>query len=182
MVFGDNVFVNFEMCSSINFSIVRWACSSGNSQITVLMCGVCGFRHAVNRTPGAFPIKSGHLVCNIDSKSSHSSVEGNVLMKIFVYMIARLTKEWYTMQLTRVLEFWLSSQILSGSVKTALEVGTIPAFINQYDLIFSWSFTPQCWMKMGLTCMVLCSVASGTATKTKLEVPSLSWSLIMALN
>ena len=23
MVFGDNVFVNFEMCSSINFSMVR---------------------------------------------------------------------------------------------------------------------------------------------------------------
>ena len=41
----------------------------------------------------AFLIKSGHLVCNIDSKSSHSSVEGNVLIKIFVYMIVRLTEE-----------------------------------------------------------------------------------------
>ena len=79
MVFGDNVFMNFDICSVINFSMVRLACSSGNSHITVEISGVCGFRQAVNRTPEAFPIKSGHLVCNIDSKSSHSSVEGNGL-------------------------------------------------------------------------------------------------------
>jgi hypothetical protein len=40
----------------------------------------------VNLTPSALPISSGQRVCNIDSKSSHSSVDGNVLIKIFVNM------------------------------------------------------------------------------------------------
>ena len=138
------------------------------------MCGVCGFRHAVNLTPDAFPIKSGHLVCNIDSKSSHSSVEGKVLMKIFVYITVLLKEEKFTMQLKRVLKIWFSGQILKRSIKTAILVGTMLAFINHGELILSWSLTPQCWMKMGLTCLVPYSVASWTATKSKLEALSLS--------
>lgn len=87
MVLGESVFVNFEICSSISFSIVRCACSSGNSQITVEIWGVCGLRHAVNRTPSALPMSSGQRVCKIDSNSSHSSVEGKVLIKILVNII-----------------------------------------------------------------------------------------------
>ena len=78
------------------------------------------------------------------------------------------------MQLNQVLKIWFSSQILSMSVKTAIVVGTILAFINHGEQIYSWSLTPQCWMKMGLTCLVPYSVASWTATKTKLESLSLS--------
>lgn len=77
------------------------------------------------------------------------------------------------MQLKQVLEIWFSSQILKRSIKTAIVVGTILAFINHGDLIFSWSLTPQCWIKMGLTCLVPYSVASWTATKAKLETLSL---------
>ena len=78
------------------------------------------------------------------------------------------------MQLTQMLEIWFSSQILNRSVKTATVVGTILAFINHGELIFSWSLTPQCWMKIGLTCLVPISVASWTATKAKLDALSLS--------
>ena len=77
------------------------------------------------------------------------------------------------MQLNQGLGVWFSSRILIRSIKTALVVGTILAFINHGDLIFSWSLTPQCWMKMGLTCLVPYSVASWTATKAKLETFSL---------
>ena len=45
------------------------------------------------------------------------------------------------MQLKQVLEIWFSSQILKRSIKTAIGVGTILAFINHGELIFSWSFT-----------------------------------------
>jgi hypothetical protein len=87
MVLGESVFVNFEICSSISFSIVRCAFSSGNSQITVEIWGVCGLRHAVKRTPSALPMSSGQRVCKIDSNNSHSSVEGKVLIKILVNII-----------------------------------------------------------------------------------------------
>ena len=93
IVLGDNVLVNFAICSSINFSIVFCALSLGNSHMTVEIWGVCGLRHAVNRTPLALPIRSGQRVCKIDSKSSHSSVEGKVLMKIFVNMVAHFLVE-----------------------------------------------------------------------------------------
>ena len=53
----------------------------GNSQITVEIWGVCEFRHALKRTPSALPISSGQRVCNIDSKSSHSSADGRMLDK-----------------------------------------------------------------------------------------------------
>ena len=78
------------------------------------------------------------------------------------------------MQIKQVLEIWFSSQILKRSIKTAIVVGTILAFINHGKLIFSWSLTPQCWMKMGLTCLVPYSVASWTATKAKLDALYLS--------
>ena len=78
------------------------------------------------------------------------------------------------MQFKQVLEIWFSSQILKRSIKTAIAVGTILAFINHGELILSLSLTPQCWMKMGLTCLVPYSVASWTATKSKLEALSLS--------
>ena len=41
----------------------------------------------------ALPIRSGQRVCRIDSKSSHSSVEGKVLIKIFVNMEAHFLME-----------------------------------------------------------------------------------------
>ena len=69
------------------------------------------------------------------------------------------------MQLKQVLEIWFSSQILKRSIKTAIVVGTILAFINHGDFIFSWSLTPQYWMKMGLTCLAPHSVASWTTTQ-----------------
>lgn len=67
------------------------------------------------------------------------------------------------------LDIWLSKQILIRSVKTALFVGTVLAFINHGDLIFSGKLTAECWMKMGLTCLVPYTVASWTATKVKLD-------------
>ena len=78
------------------------------------------------------------------------------------------------MQLKQILLIWFSSQILIRSIKSALFVGAVLAFINRGDLIFSWSLTPQCWMKMGLTCLVPYSVASWTATKAKLDALYLS--------
>ena len=68
------------------------------------------------------------------------------------------------------LDIWLSKQIIMRSLKTALFVGTILAFINHGDLIMSGSLTPQCWIKMGLTCLVPYSVASWVATKAKLDM------------
>ena len=78
------------------------------------------------------------------------------------------------MKLKQVLEIWFSSQILKRSIKTAIVVGTILAFINHGELILSWSLTPQCWMKMGLTCLVPYFVASWTAAKPELEALTLS--------
>ena len=172
MVLGESVFVNFEICSSISFSIVRCACSSGNSQITVEIWGVCGLRHAVNRTPSALPMSSGQRVCKIDSNSSHSSVEGKVLIKILVNIITLFSLERLLTGFKVALDIWLSKQIIIRSVKTALFVGTTLAFINHGDLIVSGSLTPQCWIKMGLTCLVPYSVASWTATKAKLDMLS----------
>ena len=42
------------------------------------------------------------------------------------------------------LQFWLSKKILYRSVKTALVVGTILAFINHGDLIISGTLTAEC--------------------------------------
>ena len=78
------------------------------------------------------------------------------------------------MEFKQIIEIWFSQKILIGSLKTALVVGILLAFINHGDLIFDWSLTPQCWTKMGLTCLVPYSVASWTATKAKLEADTLS--------
>ena len=80
------------------------------------------------------------------------------------------------MQLKQLLKIWFSSQILKRSIKTSIVVGTILAFINHGELILSWSLTPQCWIKMGLTCLVPYSVASWTATKSK------PWSTVFVMN
>ena len=67
------------------------------------------------------------------------------------------------------LEIWLSKKILYRSVKTALVVGTILAFINHGDLILSGALTAECWIKKSLTCLVPYSVASLTATRAQIE-------------
>lgn len=68
------------------------------------------------------------------------------------------------------LDIWLSKKFLLSSIKTALFVGTVLAFINHGNLIVSGSLTPECWIKMVLSCLVPYSVASWTATKAKMEV------------
>ena len=66
------------------------------------------------------------------------------------------------------LDIWLSKKILINSVKTAIFVGTILAFINHGDLIMSGALTPECMMRIGLTCVVPYFVASWTATKAEM--------------
>ena len=68
------------------------------------------------------------------------------------------------------LDIWLSKKILINLVKTAVFVGTILAFINHGDLIISGAVTPECVMKMGLTCLVPYCVASWTATKAEIAL------------
>ena len=72
------------------------------------------------------------------------------------------------------LDIWLSKKIFINSVKTAMFVGTILAFINHGDLIISGALTPECVMKMGLTCLVPYSVASWTATKAEMAFLTLN--------
>lgn len=67
------------------------------------------------------------------------------------------------------LDIWFSKEFFSRSLKVALFVGTILAFINHGDLIISSNLTPECWFKMGLTCLVLYSVSSWMATTNHLE-------------
>ena len=122
-------------------------------------------RHAVNRTPSALPIRSGQRVCKIDSKSSHSSVEGKVLMKIFVNMAAHFLVERTLDRFKIALEIWLSKKIFIASVKTEIFVEAFLAFINHGDLITTEVLTSECVMKMGLTGRVPYSVASWATTK-----------------
>jgi len=72
------------------------------------------------------------------------------------------------------LDIWLSKKIFINSVKTAMFVGTILAFINHGDLIISGALTSECVMKMGLTCLVPYFVASWTATKAEMALLSLN--------
>ena len=72
------------------------------------------------------------------------------------------------------LDIWLSKKIFINSVKAAMFVGTILAFINHGDLIISGALTSECVMKMGLTCLVPFSVASWTATKAEMALLSLN--------
>ena len=67
------------------------------------------------------------------------------------------------------LDIWFSKEVFSRSVKVALFVGTILAFINHGDLIINGNLTPECWFKMGLTCLVPYSVSSWTARTNHLE-------------
>ena len=71
--------------------------------------------------------------------------------------------------LKTVLEIWFSRQIFIRSVKTALVVGVILAFINHGDLVVSGVLTPDCWIKMALTTLVPYSVASWTAMTAQME-------------
>ena len=48
-------------------------------------------------------------------------------------------------------------------------VGTILAFINHGDLIFSGTLTATCWIKMIATCFVPYTVSSMTAVLAALE-------------
>ena len=57
-------------------------------------------------------------------------------------------------------DIWFSKEVFSRSVKEALFVGTILAFINHGDLIINGNLTPECWFKMGLTCLVPYSVTT----------------------
>ena len=72
------------------------------------------------------------------------------------------------------LDIWLSKKILISSVKTAIFVGTILAFINHGDLIISGALTPECMMRMGLTCLIPYFVASWTATKAEMGLLKLT--------
>ena len=68
------------------------------------------------------------------------------------------------------LVIWFSKRILINSVKTAIFVGTILAFINHGDLIMSGALTSDCVIKIALTCLVPYSVASWTATKAEMAL------------
>ena len=67
-----------------------------------------------------------------------------------------------------------SKQILIRSVKTALVVVFILAFITHDDYMFNSLVTSECSMKIGLTCLVPYSVASRPGTIAKLEAVTLS--------
>ena len=124
-------------------------------------------RHAVNRTPSALPIRSGQRVCKIDSKSSHSSVEGKVLMKIFVNMAAHFLVERTLDRFKIALEIWLSKKIFISSVKTEIFVEAFLAFINHGDLITTEVLTSECVMKMGLAGRVPYPLRRGPPRKVK---------------
>ena len=68
------------------------------------------------------------------------------------------------------LDIWLSKKILINSVKTAIFFGTVLAFINHGDVIMGGALTPECVLKVGLSCLVPYSVASWTATKSEMEL------------
>ena len=62
-----------------------------------------------------------------------------------------------------------SKKVAKRSAIVALIVGTILAFINHGNLIFSGSLTMECWIKMIATCFVPYTVSSVTAVLTALE-------------
>ena len=68
------------------------------------------------------------------------------------------------------LDIWLSKKIFINSAKTALFVGTILAFINHGDLIMSGALTPECVMKMDLTCLVPHFIVLWTAKKAEMAL------------
>ena len=62
-----------------------------------------------------------------------------------------------------------SKKVAKRSAIVALMVGTILAFINHGNLIFSGNLTPECWIKMIATIFVPFSVSSVSAAMTALE-------------
>ena len=64
---------------------------------------------------------------------------------------------------------FFNRKVVKRSAIVALIVGTILAFINHGDLIFSGSLTSACWIKMIATCFVPYTVSSVTAVLTALE-------------
>ena len=62
-----------------------------------------------------------------------------------------------------------SKKVAKRSAIVAFIVGTILAFINHGNLIFSGSLTMECWIKMIATCLVPFSVSSVSAAMTALE-------------
>jgi len=170
-VFGDSVFVNLDILSRISCSMAACVASSGNSQTTVEICGACALRNAWNLTPLVPFRSSGHFVCRMDSNSSHSSADGNVLIKIFVIISTPVTKHY---MLSRngfkfALSVIFSKKVAKRSAIVALIVGTILAFINHGNLIFFGNLTPECWIKMIATCFVPFSISSVSAAMTALE-------------
>ena len=64
---------------------------------------------------------------------------------------------------------FFSRKVARRSAVVAIIVGTILAFINHGDLIFTGSLTPLCWIKMIATCFVPYTVSSVTAVLGALE-------------
>ena len=64
---------------------------------------------------------------------------------------------------------FFSKPVMRRSAIVAIIVGTILAFINHGDVIFSGNLTKECWIKMIATCFVPYTVSSVTAVLTALE-------------
>ena len=64
---------------------------------------------------------------------------------------------------------FFSRKVARRSAIVAIIIGTILAFINHGDLIFTGSLTPLCWIKMIATCFVPYTVSSVTAVLGALE-------------
>ena len=67
------------------------------------------------------------------------------------------------------LPIFFSKPVVLRAVKVAVVVGVILAFINHGGLILSGDITPECWVKMLITCFVPYTVSSVTATMNILE-------------
>ena len=72
---------------------------------------------------------------------------------------------------------FFNRKVVKRSAIVALIVGTILAFINHGDLIFSGTLTSACWIKMIATCFVPYTVSSVTAVLTALEQRQISGGL-----
>ena len=64
---------------------------------------------------------------------------------------------------------FFSRSVARRAATVAAIVGTILAFINHGDLIFSGTLTATCWIKMIATCFVPYTVSSMTAVLAALE-------------
>jgi len=64
---------------------------------------------------------------------------------------------------------FFNRKVMKRSATVALIVGTILAFINHGDVIFTAQLTMVCWIKMIATCVVPYTVSSVTAVLTAME-------------